>query len=162
MIIREIGGNMRQRYLELSDHLNLAQYPVILPVNYGPVSAYYEEFNVAPIYDPNTEWGNTHAKGVATISQMIDIFTSNQSIEIIDDDDVLEIDEILTAYLTKYVKAMESNSRLNFTVEQKQYIRSAESFLREIKKLSNRVHYKRGSTALESKSLDNLLGLLGR
>lgn len=153
---------MRPRYLELSDHLNLAQYPVMLPVNYGPVSAYYEEFNAAPIYDPNTEWSSSHARGVATISQMIDIFASNQSIEILSDDDVLEIDEILTAYLTKYVKAMEANRRLNFTVEEKQYIRSAESFLREVKKLSRIVHSRRGTIPLETKSLENLLSLLGR
>ena len=36
------------RYPDTADHINMAQYPVLLPEYYTPIPEYYKEFNIKP------------------------------------------------------------------------------------------------------------------
>jgi len=143
----------RPRYVDTVDHINNAQYKVMLSENYAPVSGYYTEFNVAPLYehDPNSQ--GPMATGVATIAQMIDMYANKYTFVFCDDRDILDVDQVLARYIKQ------AHSVVITDREVKNFIEKAMALHQAIEKEKMRVFKTSG---IEDPAEKTITGLLRR
>ena len=89
----------KTRYPSISEQINKAQYQVYLSEYYANVPAYVLEGIGAPIYDYDPHRQCELVKGVATISQMIDMCHNGYQFIILRPEDILDVHRLLGQYL---------------------------------------------------------------
>lgn len=141
----------RPRYVDTVDHINNAQYKVMLSENYAPISPYYTEFNLTPLYehDPNSQ--GPMSVGVATIAQMIDMYANNYTFIFCDDRDILDVDQVLDRYI-RQAHSVVINDR-----SVKAFIEKAIALHQAIGKEKMRVFKTSGIENPEDKTLSGLM-----
>lgn len=143
----------RPRYVDTVDQINNAQYKVMLSENYAPVSSYYTEFNVPPLYehDPNSQ--GPLSVGVATIAQMIDMYANKYTFVFCDDRDILDVDQVLARYIRQAHSVVINDRGV------KDFVEKAMALHQAVEKEKMRVFKTSG---IEDPSEKTLTGLLRR